>query len=81
MAVCDARIRPMAPVNSAEIACEGTGTHSTHRGTLRDYAYPGSVTTVQWDENDRRNFHGEWPGECLFPGCILPRDHRGKDAL
>lgn len=75
---CDARIRPLP--NDSEVACEvehditpGLG----HGGTLRDYAYPGSVTVVEWLEDDRRTFHGAWPGPCS-DACSLPSGHRGR---
>lgn len=73
---CAARIRPMAALSPTEIVCDEAGDHSMHRGTLRDYAYPGSATIVQWAEDDRRTFHSEWPGDCS--GCILPLGHRGR---
>lgn len=80
--VCDARIRPFP--NETEVACDlhGIGEHSTHRGVVRDYAYPGSTTTIEWQEDDRRTFHGEWPGSCTEAelGCVLPRNHRGRHA-
>lgn len=73
---CDARIRPLP--NSTEVHCSENSDHTAHRGTLRDYAYPGSATVVEWYESDRRTFHGEWPGLC--PGCVLPFGHRGEHA-
>lgn len=76
--ICDARIRSMRPVNDTEIVCDEVGEHSAHKGALRDYAYPSSVTTVEWFEDDRRTFHGEWPGDCS--GCILPLGHSGNHA-
>lgn len=75
---CDARIRPMIPVNQTEIACYEEGEHTTHLGRLLDYAFPGSSTGIEWQEDDRRNFHGEWPGAC--PGCTLPLGHHGRHA-
>lgn len=76
MATCDARIRPFP--NVTEIACELEGGHQPwHKGTLRDYAYPGSETVVKWEEGDRRTFHGEWPGDCPTPECVLPVNHHG----
>lgn len=78
--ICDARIRPMAPVNDTEVGCEEEDDHARHRGMLRDYAYPGSVTSLHWDEDDRRTFHGEWPGDCPSDGCTLPLGHRGNHA-
>ena len=71
---CDARIRPFP--NSVEIACEmHDGEHAMHAGVLRDYAYPGSATTVEWARDDRRSFHGAWPGPCPKNGCVLPANH------
>lgn len=68
----------MIPVSPVEIVCEEFGEHFAHRGVLRDYAYTGSATVVEWLEDDRRTYHGEWPGAC--PGCILPLHHQGKHA-
>lgn len=71
---CDARLRPFPGMD--EIACELPGDdHAMHAGALRDYAYPGSVTTVKWARDDRRSFHGSWPGPCSEAGCILPAGH------
>lgn len=78
MSQCNAHIRPFP--NATEIDCEQDYEHTTHHGVARDYAYPGSETVVEWMENDRRNFHGEWPGACTSDGCILPLGHRGNHA-
>lgn len=78
---CTARIRPMAPANLLEIACEVTGSHAQHSGTLRDYARPGSTTIITWLRGDRRTFHGTWPGDCQQPGCFLPIYHHGNHAV
>jgi hypothetical protein len=80
---CDAKIRPMP--DDTEISCVVEHQpHSLHLGELHDYAYPGSLTTIDWLEDDRRNFHGEWPGRCqkllYAPGCVLPANHRGSCA-
>ena len=75
---CDARIRPFP--NDTEVVCERDDEHRMHKGTLRDYAYPGSATEIEWDEDDRRTFHGEWPGACDSAGCVLPARHRGDHA-
>ena len=72
---CDARIRPFP--DDTEVVCDLEGKHDHHLGTLRDYAYPGSTTTIQWDEADRRTFHGPWPGPCEHPMCSLHKRHRG----
>ena len=74
MSDCDARIRPFP--NSVEVPCEQPDDHDgMHEGVLRDYAYPGSQTRVEWARDDRRSFHGEWPGPCATAGCILPAGH------
>lgn len=77
---CGAKIRPMP--NPTELECELDAKHinqdTRHKATLRDYAYTGSVSTVSWDEVDRRNFRGEWV-PCGFP-CTLPKDHHGRHA-
>lgn len=90
MSDCTARIRPL-PVPT-EIACEKTGDiHAEHQAVLRDYAYPGSETIITWQDDDRRCYHGDWPGACghrerLTTGglmrdeCILPKGHRGNHA-
>ena len=74
---CDAKIRPFTDLT--ELACEVEldGPH-THSSTLRDYAYPGSASVITWFEDDRRNYHGEWPGACF--NCTLPVGHRGNHA-
>jgi hypothetical protein len=70
----------MHPVNEIELACERDHDDGDeHSATLRDYAYPGSATTVTWMDDDRRNFRLAWPGNCsLTDGCILPDTHRGR---
>lgn len=76
---CDAAIRPF-PDKHIELKCEVlTGTHTQHKHELKDYAYPGSSTVVTWFESDRRNYHGEYPGQCgTVIGCQLPVGHSGK---
>lgn len=70
---CDARIRPFPGMD--EVACEKPdGEHAMHAGALRDYAYPG-FTRVEWARDDRRSFHGPWPGPCPEAGCVLPAGH------
>lgn len=82
---CDARIRPFP--NSTEISCDGRcvrpdASGLRHGGALLDYAYPGSRTDITWAEDDRRTFHGAWPGACsAADGCTLPAGHRGRCAL
>ena len=81
--ICTARIRPFHPVNEIELRCELETAHPTysHASTLRDYAYPGSRTVMSWVEDDRRTFHGEWPGNCsVTVGCTLPAAHHGRCA-
>lgn len=80
---CTAAIRPFRGVNDAEVRCERDEDHGPlHRGPLRDYAFPGSLTNVEWLEDDRRTFHGDWPGACRraeqLAGCVLPTGHRGR---
>ena len=74
---CDARIRPFP--GTTEVACELDGPHRMHSGTVR-YTLSNSVTVIEWAEDDRRTFHGEWPGECDSAGCVLPAGHRGDHA-
>lgn len=76
---CSARIRPMRPVNDTELACDlDHDDADSHSATLRDYAYPGSVTVLTWMDSDRRNFRFAWPGDCqVTSGCLLPDTHRG----
>lgn len=74
---CDAKIRPMP--NDIEVACGLTGEHHEHQGVLRDYAYPGSATTVYWQEDDRRTFRGQW-APCAKGNCVLPNEHAGRCA-
>jgi hypothetical protein len=73
MSSCDARIRPMP--NDTEIRCERDDDHTEHRGTLRDYAWAGSATMLDWQDDDRRTFYGTWPGRCPEGGCVLPAGH------
>jgi hypothetical protein len=76
---CPSKIRPLP--NPTEIRCEKPENHRyEHRGVLRDYAKPGSVTTVTWQQNDRRAFIGEW-APCDSTGCVLPRFHPGDHAV
>lgn len=76
--ICDAKIRPMAPVNDVEVGCHMVGFHQHHEGELLDYAFEGSITLFSWFESDRRNYHGSWPGACSAHGCFLPSDHAGN---
>lgn len=85
--MCDAGIHPFTPVHpEVELRCEVSGEHTDsikHAGVLRDYAFPGSQTTIAWLDSDRRTFHGEYPGDCpgdSFSKCILPVSHIGEHA-
>lgn len=76
--MCDAKIRPF--YDQTELVCEG-GTHlSSHSATLRDMAYPGSVTTLCWQDDDRRNFRGDWKPCKAWTAqvCVLPGGHYGR---
>lgn len=74
--ICDARIGPF--MGDTEVTCGEAGEHTMHVGVLRDYAWPGSATQIDWQEDDRRTFHGEWPGRCAAGGwCHLPAGHCG----
>lgn len=76
---CPAKIRPFP--NDTELACDKTDPdHDEHQGVLRDYARPGSQTTLIWQDSDRRNFTGQWM-ECSDRGCVLPVGHHGGHAL
>ena len=70
---CPARIRPFPNVEITDCELPADG-HTQHKGTLRNYAYPGSVTELKWLESDRRTFTGEWI-ECPIEGCLLPSGH------
>jgi hypothetical protein len=84
MTACTSKIRPFRPVNDTEIACERPAPHGegeTHAGVLSDYAWPGSRTEINWLPGDRREFIGQWPGNCgTTSSCILPDNHRGRCA-
>ena len=77
---CDRKIRPFPGIAPVEITCDGTSGHrGSHAGVLRDYAFPGSATVINWQESDRRNFTGDWI-ECPTQPCVLPANHRGEHA-
>lgn len=78
--ICDAAIRPFP--NELEVRCEidSNVEHRNHKAVLRDYAYQGSETTIEWFESDRRNYHGKFPGYCR-DSCTLPLGHAGSHAL
>jgi hypothetical protein len=73
---CPAKIRPFP--NSIEVSCglphDG---HTSHEGEVRDYAFPGSVSMLYWEEGDRRTFSGDW-NSCDESTCILPAGHHGN---
>lgn len=74
--ICSAKTRPF--VGDTECSCELDDDHHVqHIGVIRDYAYEGSSTRLVWFEDDRRNFHGVWPGNCSDT-CSLPSGHRGN---
>lgn len=77
MGRCDAKIRPFP--NDTELQCDGElDTHLNHEATLRDYAFPGSVTTISWFDLDRRTFRGDWAPCSATAGCVLPHGHHGR---
>jgi hypothetical protein len=49
---------------------------------LRDYAYPGSETVINWQETDRRTFRGLYIpcGDNDFP-CVLPTTTEGDISM
>lgn len=75
---CDCKIRPNVPANDREVVCLMTtrhGAHTTHRGILTDYAR-GQTNQITWEDDDQRNFHGNYPGRCIkHLNCILPNGH------
>jgi hypothetical protein len=74
--MCNARIIPFP--GQGVIDCElDDDEHTSHRGFIRDRAYPGSVTALHWMETDRRTFRGEWRACDGRWGCILPAGHGG----
>ena len=77
---CEAHIRPFP--DAVEIDCDlPDDGHAMHAGALRNYAYPGSVTKVEWARDDRRSFDGLWPGPCPETGCVLPAGHPRKHYI
>lgn len=77
--ICDAAMR-LDYHDNITLRCELERPHRDHQAVLRDYAFDGSVTLITWHEDDRRNYHGEWPGPCEDSDCILPWKHRGAHA-
>lgn len=78
---CTAKIRPLTDGTELQCKCDDEQ-HVEHHSTLRDYAWPGSATTIYWQEDDRRNFRGEWRPCTLLvdPACTLPAGHRRNCA-
>lgn len=65
------------------LQCELSEAHigiDPHVTVLNDYAFPGSVTRITWDHQDRRNFQGDWIECPATKGCVLPANHRGRCA-
>ena len=86
MSRCKAKIRPFP--HALELQCEGDTVDDDHLGekhmadpkhtaVLRDYAHPGSKTSISWFEKDRRTFYGEFAPCTRTPGCTLPHIHTG----
>ena len=63
-----------------EIECCLDGKHDWHEGNILNYAYTGSVTKIDWHNDDRRQFVGEFV-TCSESSCILPDDHRGDHVI
>jgi hypothetical protein len=76
---CDAAMK-LDYHDNIELRCELERPHREHQSVLRDYAFAGSVTLITWWEEDRRNYHGEWPGACEVTDCRLPQGHHGDHA-
>lgn len=72
---CDAKIRPLQTPIELECVSPEDVPHVEHFAELRDFAYPGSLTTIHFLESDRRCYHGAYPGDCPTPGCTLPAHH------
>jgi hypothetical protein len=86
---CDAAMK-LDQHDNIELRCELERPHREHQAILRDYAFAGSVTLITWHEGDRRNYHGDWPGQCPYKAhplwhdpsqCPLPDGHPGDHAL
>lgn len=73
--MCDAKIKLSDDMPFVQCDLESEK-HSPHVGVLKDYAYPGSKTTIVWQESDRRNFRGKFT-ECDESTCLLPAGHNG----
>lgn len=73
---CPHRFRaPLDPPRSLD--CERPEGHpGAHSAVVRDYAYPGSETHINWYSDDRRDYTGNW-APCQNIGCILPVSHHG----
>jgi hypothetical protein len=77
--VCDAKIRPLPDDIELQCNADHSGPGGLHQAVLHDYAYPGSTTTIYWQEGDRRNFRGEFT-PCDQSTCLLPAGHHGDHA-
>ena len=77
MADCDARLgwNNAATVRMV-VDCDLPAGHSdAHRGPwTHNYPNTDGVTVINWLEDDRRTFRGEFI-ECPDPGCVLPAGH------
>lgn len=87
MTGCQSRIRPFLNPTQLECQRQEHPSWSDHEAVLRDYAYPGSETTIHWRSGDRREFTGNFPGYCTKLGstggrqnCTLPAGHQGRCA-
>lgn len=76
---CPNKIRPFWPRNATELKCHQVVNHGgTEMAILRDYAFPGSETVIDWSADDRRNFTGIFVPCLIEQGCMLPSNHRGE---
>lgn len=73
---CGAKLRPFPDDTEVECESKEPEPHTEHHAALRDYAFPGSLTTLTWFDVDRRTFRGEW-AECSHYWCPLPAGHQG----
>jgi hypothetical protein len=49
-----------------------------HHAVIRDYAWPGSETVLNWQAGDRREYEGEYPGPCPTDDCVYHYGHHGR---
>jgi hypothetical protein len=67
------------PAGQFTVDYQGDG---EHHAVIRDYAYPGSETKLNWKAGDRREFTGDWPGPCTkLTHCTFHAGHHGRCAL